>query len=86
LAPAQSGAAVGKSLGPDPPAVALDDALHIGEADSGPLELLHPVQPMKHAEQLAHVGHVETDAVVLDENDALVALPKIASTPAATSS
>src|ERR1700758_2475297 len=37
------------------------------EADPGAFELLRQMQPLKHAEQLVLVLHVETRAVVLDE-------------------
>ena len=43
-------AAVHYALGPCPPAVALDDALDIGQADARALELLLAVQALKHAE------------------------------------
>src|SRR5438093_1586472 len=60
----EGGALIGLGVGPDASAVALDDALHDGQADSGPLVLLGPVQPLEDAEQLVGVAHVEADPVV----------------------
>src|SRR5205085_8251744 len=52
-------------------AVSLDDATHIGKSYPGALEIIAAVQPLKHAEQLVRIGHVEPDAVVADVEDTL---------------
>src|SRR5690606_22835761 len=56
----------GFGLGPDPAAVARQDAAHAGQADAGARVLAGLVQALEHPEQLAGVGHVEADAVVAD--------------------
>src|SRR5690349_727147 len=49
---------------PHLPPVALDDALHRGQANSGSLKLLLGMQALEGCEQLVDVSHVEADAVV----------------------
>jgi N-acetylmuramoyl-L-alanine amidase len=49
--------------------VPLDDAAHVGEADTGALGLINAVETLKHAKQLVGLLHVEADAVVTDEDD-----------------
>src|SRR5689334_12347616 len=51
-------------LGPHPAIVPLDDAADVGQADAGSLEVFHTVQALEYAEQLVHVVHVETGAIV----------------------
>ena len=52
-----------------------DDPLHGGEPDPVPIEFGVGVEPLKHAEQLSGIGHVETGAVVAHEiGTGLVAL------------
>src|SRR5919204_6407796 len=46
------GAAVGLRLGPDTPAVAMDDALHDRQAHSGACIVLGTVQPLEHPKKL----------------------------------
>src|SRR5712672_3333515 len=58
-------------LGPDAAAMALDDAVDDREADAGALELLGAVQPLKGAEELGGVAHVEPRAVVAHGIDPL---------------
>ena len=55
----------------DAAAVARDDAAHVGQTDAGALEILGAVQALEDAEQLAHVFHVEADAVVGDADHPL---------------
>src|SRR5919108_4536467 len=57
-------ATAGGPLGPDLAAVAVDDALDRGEPDARARELVGRVQPLKRAEQLGRVGHIEAGAVV----------------------
>src|SRR5687768_15626553 len=64
------------ALGPHPTTVTVDDPLHCGEPDTGPLELRPVVQPLERAEELLCVAHVESDAVVLDEEHRL-AVPRL---------
>jgi hypothetical protein len=52
--------------------VAVDDALHDGEAGARSLVLVG-VEPLKDGEELLVVTHVETDAVVLHREDDFIA-------------
>ena len=61
----ERGALVHLAFGPHFPAVPGDDALDDGESDAGAGELV-TMQPLKHAEQLVDVLHVEARAIVLD--------------------
>src|SRR5919201_3572561 len=63
------GAAVGLCLGPDPPAVAVDDALHDRKAHSSAGIVLGPVQPLEHPKEFVGVAHVEAGAVVAHQVD-----------------
>src|SRR5580658_5830748 len=54
-------------LGPDPTALALDDALNRRQADSRSREIARQMQALKSPEQLAGVRRVEAGAVVPDE-------------------
>src|SRR5205823_8618581 len=63
------GAAVGLGLGPDAPAVAVDDALHSRQAHSGAVIVLGPVQSLEHPKELVGVAHIEADAVVAHKVD-----------------
>src|SRR5687767_15743331 len=70
------GASVDGRVGPDAPAVAVDDALYDGQAHAGALIVLGAVQPLEDAEEFIGVLHVKTGAVVFHEIDALpVILP-----------
>jgi hypothetical protein len=64
-------ASIDGRLGPDAPAVALDDSLHDGEADTGAFEVLGAVHPLKYAEQFAGVLGIEADSVVADRKHVL---------------
>src|SRR2546421_5170451 len=68
------GAAVGLRLGPDTPAVAVDDALRDRQADAGAVIVLGAVQPLEHPKELVGVAHVEADAVVAHKIHGLPAL------------
>src|SRR5947209_5640035 len=68
------GAAVGRRLGPDTPAVAVDDALHDREAHSSACIVLGTVQPLEHPKEFVGVAHVEADTVVAHKVGALAAL------------
>src|SRR5438477_565822 len=57
------------SLGPDAPAVAVDDALHDGQADARAFVILGAVQPLEDAEEFVGILHIETHAVVFDKVD-----------------
>src|SRR4051812_16067642 len=63
----KGGAIVYLSFRPHASAVAIDDPLHVGEADAGALEIALVVQPLKHAEEFVGILRVETGAVVPDE-------------------
>ena len=70
----KAGAFSHRPLGPHPPAVAVDDALDVGEPDARALELGAAVQALEDAEEPVHVAHVETYAVVSDRKDDLMAV------------
>ena len=53
-----------RGLGPDAPAVAVDDALHDGQPHTGALVLLGAVQPLEDAEELVRVRHIKAHAIV----------------------
>src|SRR5579862_4343652 len=55
------------ALGPGAATVTLHDAPHIGETDPGAFELSHAVQPLEDTEKFAGILHVETRAIVADE-------------------
>src|SRR5262249_11863644 len=63
----ESRACIHQALGPHLPAVAMDDPLHGGKADSSAFESVGPVETLEDPEELVHVSHVEADAVVPDE-------------------
>ena len=46
--------------------MALDDAARKSQADSGTLEVLGALKPLKHAEDFIDITHIEADAIVLD--------------------
>src|SRR5437016_6102924 len=52
---------------PDAPAVAVDDAVNDGQADTGSLIVLGAMQALEDAEKFVGVLHVEPHPVVLDE-------------------
>ena len=62
------------ALRPDPPAVALDDALDDRKPHPRSVELLRTVQPLEYAEQFVGVPPVESGAVVLHEVHRLIAV------------
>src|SRR4051812_33040524 len=53
----------GPRLPPDPPAVARDDALHVGEPDPGTFEFGRGMHPVEGGKQRAGVLHVESGPV-----------------------
>src|SRR4051812_25406314 len=60
-----------RCIGPDVAAMLPDDALHRREAHAGTGKFVDGVEPLKHAEQLVRVLHVEADAVVANEDGRL---------------
>src|SRR6266513_2331871 len=58
------------AFGPDPAAMPVDDAAHGGEPNPGAFEFRRRMEPLKHAEQLVGVAHVEAGAIVLDHEHA----------------
>src|SRR6266403_4010087 len=61
------GSFVHLSLRPDATAVTLNDALNDGQADAGAFEVLHSMQPLKDAEQLRRITHIEPGPVVANK-------------------
>src|SRR6202011_2898028 len=57
-----------RSLTPDLPAMAVDDALNGGQSYSGTFKLFRQMQTLKDAEQLVYVLHVKAGAVVAHEH------------------
>src|SRR3954451_15475983 len=53
------------AVGLERAAVAIDDALGQRQPNSRAFEVFLPVQPLEHLEQLAGVGHVEADTIVI---------------------
>src|SRR5258706_11675220 len=51
--------------------MAVDDALHDGQADPGAGKFVRAVQPLKYAEQFPGIAHVEAHAVVAHPVDGL---------------
>ena len=49
--------------------MAMNDAPHIGQADSSDFKLVAPVQSLKNAKKLMRVLHTKTGAIVFDEID-----------------
>ena len=72
----------GFRLGPDFTAMALHDAAHRGQPDSGAGEVLHAVQPLEQAEQAKRRGLTPT-IVVLTDGRANIALDGKADRPQA---
>ena len=58
-------------LGPDAPSVTVHKPPYIRESDAGAFELVRAMEPLKHAEQLVHILHVEADPIVANEHDGL---------------
>src|SRR5438874_12336468 len=52
---------------PHTPAVPMHDPVDNGQPHAGAVVVLGAMQPLKHAEQLVGVAHVEAGPVVLDE-------------------
>jgi hypothetical protein len=57
------------ALPPDAPAVTMNDPPDRCQPDAGTFELLGRVESLECAEQLAHMGHIESGTVVLNEVD-----------------
>src|SRR4051812_9315998 len=55
------------SLDPNSATMLVDDALDRRQADPSAFEFFPPVKALEHAEQLARVLHVESDAIIADE-------------------
>ena len=62
----ECGTLVHLTFSPYPPVMAPDNALDDGQSYSGAFEILFPMQPLKHLEQLVRICHIESNAVVLD--------------------
>ena len=60
-------ALINSSLCPHTPPVPGKDSLHNGQANSGAWELFLRVKPLKDAEQLVVVTHVEPNTIVANE-------------------
>src|SRR3712207_6852804 len=55
------------ALRPGMASVSVNDTPDGGQPDAGALELLHVVQPLEHPKEFVYVLHIESDAVVPDE-------------------
>src|SRR5437588_4984149 len=59
-------------LRPDPSAMPSNDAINECQAHAGAFEFTGPVQALKNAKQLVGMFHLETDAVIPDEDGSFV--------------
>src|ERR1700722_12117208 len=57
--------------------IVANDALHRGQSNACALEIFGPMQPLKDSEQLILILHVEADAIVANEDDALAILQEM---------
>jgi len=64
----EGGALIYRSLRPDLPSVAMDDALNGSQFYSIAFKLFSKMQTLKHAEQFIHILHIEAGAVILHEH------------------
>src|SRR5262245_59607246 len=65
---------VNDGVRPDPAAMAMDDALHDGQADACALEVLRPMQTLEDSEELVRILHVEPGSVVAHVEDVVAVL------------
>src|ERR1043166_2273653 len=54
------------ALPPNPPAMALHQALNERKTDARPLEIFRRMEPLEDAEELVHVFHQKAHAVIFD--------------------
>src|SRR4029434_3991559 len=66
------------SLRPHPTAVALHDPGDVGQPDPAAAGVFLGVQPLEQLEQAMRLRRIEADAVVLDREDVLAALLRVA--------
>jgi hypothetical protein len=57
------------SFGRDGAAMPLHDALDIGQTNARALELVHAVEPLKDAEELITIAHIEPDTVITNKEE-----------------
>ncbi len=55
------------ALGPGASAVTRDGPPYVGQTNAGSLKFLGVVQPLEHAKELVHIGHVKPNAIVMHE-------------------
>ena len=67
----KGGAGIRNSFGPGAPAVPMDDAPDVGQANACAFEFRRAVEPLENPEEFARVLHVKADPVVPDEKDGL---------------
>src|SRR6266436_4393537 len=65
-------AAIHGTLGPRPPAVPLNNPPDVGQTHAKAFKIRTGMQPLKDAEEFGRVSHVETDAVIADEDNRLL--------------
>ncbi len=65
----ESGADVRFAFRPDATVMAVNDALDVGQPDTGAFKILAAVKALKNTKQFRGISHVETDAVVADKID-----------------
>lgn len=63
------GALAALALGPDTTAVAMNDALNDGEADTGSGKVIRRVQPLENSKEPVFPLHFKSFTVVADEKD-----------------
>ena len=74
-------ALIRRGLSPNTAAVLVNDSLDIRQTDSGAFELRRLVEALKHTEQLAGVCHIETCAIIANEDYSLPVDPGLQSRP-----
>jgi len=52
--------------------MAMYNALHRGQANTGPFKCIGLMQTLKHAKQFIYIFHIKADAVVLHEQNHLI--------------
>src|SRR5205809_5532570 len=62
------------SFSPNPPLMAMNDALHNGQPDSGSLKVPVGMKPLKNVKQFAGVLHIKPDTVVFHKKSRFSAL------------
>ena len=74
----KTGAVTHLALGPNAPAVAMNDPLDNGQADAGAFKLVFTVQALKDAKKFINVLRIEAGSVIAHGVDIFLTLPATA--------